>query len=78
MAQAQIELWIAIGFIVLQAGFMTWLSNESSKAFWRMAGQIENLTALLAQRIEHESSKLGVEGSSPSERVLAIRADREK
>lgn len=34
--------------------------------------------ALLAQRIEHEPSKLGVEGSNPSERTNEVRAPRPK
>lgn len=67
--KTDVALWIAIVLIFLQAIITAWLSQENSKSFWRMAGQVETLIALLAQRIEHEPSKLGVEGSNPSERA---------
>jgi hypothetical protein len=38
-------------------------------AFRRKRRRAAGLNALLAQRIEHEPSKLGVEGSNPSERT---------
>lgn len=41
------------------------IQGEGAARFFAM------LLALLAQRIEHEPSKLGVEGSNPSERANA-------
>jgi hypothetical protein len=43
----EVALWIAVGFILLQATFMYWVIQDTSKSFWKMSDQLDRLITIL-------------------------------